>query len=376
MLQILNTQREELTFTTEMCPCNNVLGCCNVCEKRIPFLDCSVSIYTIESEEGIWIPQLKTETYAKPTDVHHYIDPTSCTPNLNGKSLSIIKGVAHRLRVTNMLDQDLLLALNVYSGYLVASGYDKVTILNQFTDILNTTNRAMAFRTKPEDLSFKIAFVTDMHPSLPNVQRIFDRFYPVIKSCAFSSRIFPRQSLISSSRKLRNLSSILASNPFGVPQIPSNLRGFQKNAGCKCKVCEESFFTSLVYHQVFKDRGFQLPAPINCMAKNVIYLVICECGKYYVGRTEKPRLRWANHKSHVRNEFLTCNLAKHCAQQHRNFIGADKLFKTEEVRASFKFILLESLGEESQIEDLKKKEDTWRTRLDSWAPSGLNTRED
>ena len=95
-----------------------------------------------------------------------------------------------------------------------------------------------------------------------------------------------------------------------------------------------------------------------------------------MGRTEKPRLRWANHKSHVRNEFLTCNLAKHCAQQHRNFIGADKLFKTEEVRASFKFILLESLGEESQIEDLKKKEDTWRTRLDSWAPSGLNTRED
>ena len=376
MLEILNSQREELTFTTEKCSCSNVLGCCQMCEKRIPFLDCSVSIYTIETEDGMCIPQLKTETYAKPTDVHHYIDPTSCTPNLNRKSLSIIKGVAHRLRVTNMLDEDLLMALNVYSGYLVASGYDKITILRQFTDILNTTNRAMAFRTKPEDLSFKIAFVTDMHPSLPNIQRIFDRFYPVIKSCTFSSRIFPRQSLISSSRKLRNLSSILASNPFGVPQTPSKLKGFQKSDGCKCKICEESFFTSLVYHQVFKDRGFQIPAPINCKALNVIYLVICECGKYYVGRTEKPRLRWANHKSHVRNKFLTCNLAKHCAQMHRNFIGTDRLTTTEEVRAGFKFILLESLGEEASIEDLKRKEDVWRTRLDSWAPSGLNTRDD
>ena len=376
MLEILNNQREELTFTTEKCPCNNILGCCQICEKRIPFLDCSVSVYTIEIEDDIWIPQLKTVTYSKPTDVHHYIDPTSCTPNLNRKSLSIIKGVAHRLRVTNMLDTDLLEALNVYSGYLIASGYDKITILKQFTDILGTTNRALAFRIKPEDLSFKIAFVTDMHPSLPNVQRIYDRFYPVIKSCPFSSKIFPRQSLISTCRKLRNLSSIVASNPFGIPQSPSTLRGFQKNVGCRCKVCEESFFTSLVYHQIFKDRGFQLPAPINCTAINVVYLVVCSCGKYYVGRTEKPRLRWANHKSHVRKEFTTCNLAKHCAHSHRELIGADKLSTTEEVRDAFSLILLESLGEESTLADLKKKEDTWRNRLDSWAPSGLNTRED
>ena len=66
----------------------------------------------------------------------------------------------------------------------------------------------------------------------------------------------------------------------------------------------------------------------------------------------------------------------HCAQMHRNFIGTDRLTTTEEVRAGFKFILLESLGEEASIEDLKRKEDVWRTRLDSWAPSGLNTRDD
>ena len=43
---------------------------------------------------------------------------------------------------------------------------------------------------------------------------------------------------------------------------------------------------------------------------------------------------------------------------------------------AFKFILLESLGEDSSLEELKKKEDVWRNRLESWAPSGLNTRED
>ena len=62
--------------------------------------------------------------------------------------------------------------------------------------------------------------------------------------------------------------------------------------------------------------------------------------------------------------------------QKVKLIGADKLSTTEEVRDAFSLILLESLGEESTLADLKKKEDTWRNRLDSWAPSGLNTRED
>ena len=71
-----------------------------------------------------------------------------------------------------------------------------------------------------------------------------------------------------------------------------------------------------------------------------------------------------------------CNLAKHCAENHREFIGADKLYEVKEVKAALRFILLESLGYEATLEELKRKEDIWRNRLDSWAPLGLNTRED
>ena len=41
-----------------------------------------------------------------------------------------------------------------------------------------------------------------------------------------------------------------------------------------------------------------------------------------------------------------------------------------------KFTLLESLGPDADLQDLKKKEDVWRTRLESWDPIGLNVRED
>ena len=132
----------------------------------------------------------------------------------------------------------------------------------------------------------------------------------------------------------------------------------------------------MVHPQVSKDRCFSLPAPINCSATNVVYLVICSCGKYYVGRTENTRARWANHKSHVRNSFTSCELASHCVTNHNELVGADKLYDLQEVRKAFQFILLESLGDAAYLDDLKKKEDLWRTRLESWAPVGLNVRHD
>ena len=127
-----------------------------------------------ELDDGIIIPQIKTTTYSKPTDVHHYIPPSSCTPNLSKKSPAIIKGVAHRLRLTNMLDDDLLSKLNTFSGYLEASGYEKSTIIRHFSDILMVSNRDVAFKIKELDTSFKLALVTKLHPALPNIGNIFD----------------------------------------------------------------------------------------------------------------------------------------------------------------------------------------------------------
>ena len=153
-------------------------------------------------------------------------------------------------------------------------------------------------------------------------------------------------------------------------------KGFQPVLGCKCKVCKEGFFTSIVYPQVSKERGFSLPAPVNCLSVNVIYLIICPCGKYYVGRTDNPRHRWANHKSHIRTSFTSCNLADHCVGNHKELLGADKLYELAEVKSALRFTLLESLGRDADLEDVKSREGVWRTRLESWVPLGLNVRDD
>ena len=81
-------------------------------------------------------------------------------------------------------------------GYLVASGYDKTTVIKYFSEMLSVSNRSLAFKVKEADNSFKIALTTKLHPALPNISTFFDRFYHILSACPVSSVIFPRTSLL------------------------------------------------------------------------------------------------------------------------------------------------------------------------------------
>ena len=54
----------------------------------------------------------------------------------------------------------------------------------------------------------------------------------------------------------------------------------------------------------------------------------------------------------------------------------EKLTLSDDIREQLTFILLESVGPEGTEAVLEQLEETWRNRLLSWAPSGLNSRED
>ena len=57
-------------------------------------------------------------------------------------------------------------------------------------------------------------------------------------------------------------------------------------------------------------------------------------------------------------------------------VGVGKLVTTEDIMKQLTFTLLESVGEQGGLEDLKVLEGRWRDKLQSWAPLGLNTKDD
>ena len=64
-------------------------------------------------------------------------------------------------------------------------------------------------------------------------------------------------------------------------------------------------------------------------------------------------------------------MAKHCVRVHTDSM-VDKLSNSTDIKEQLKFTILES-GTPESLEEL---EETWRNRLKTWAPHGLNTRED
>ena len=74
ILKILNGERQELQFATDFCERKNVLGCCSSCPKSLPYLDCTISVYQLELENGVKVPQLKTTAFSRvrPIPLYRY----------------------------------------------------------------------------------------------------------------------------------------------------------------------------------------------------------------------------------------------------------------------------------------------------------------
>ena len=56
--------------------------------------------------------------------------------------------------------------------------------------------------------------------------------------------------------------------------------------------------------------------------------------------------------------------------------GPGKLTDSADIRNLLHLTVLESVGEGGNAETLERCEEQWRNNLQSWAPNGLNSRED
>ncbi|KAJ8017586.1 hypothetical protein HOLleu_44904 [Holothuria leucospilota] len=93
--------------------------------------------------------------------------------------------------------------------------------------------------------------------------------------------------------KFQDKTSVEANNEnFGCSPCPSN-----------CKTC--ALIDSTKYFQSYQTaRTFQIRQSINCLSKNVIYLIYCNlCGTQYVGESKNSlRMRMTQHRSAIKTK--------------------------------------------------------------------------
>ncbi|OCT87604.1 hypothetical protein XELAEV_18021301mg, partial [Xenopus laevis] len=117
---------------------------------------------------------------------------------------------------------------------------------------------------------------------------------------------------------------------------------------------------------VHPDTGetIQIRSYHTCLSQYVVYVIVCQCNKLYVGETvQKVKSRISQHKSTIKSGNLALPLSRHFLEHGHT---SDQL----------RFMVLETVpplkrGEDRELR-LKQQEVWWINKLNTLHPHGLN----
>ena len=157
------------------------------------------------------------------------------------------------------------------------------------------------------------------------------------------------------------------------------------NQNCrKCNLCK-NFLThkSKEITSCFDGKQYFINKPISCTDEHVIYVIDdLVCKKQNVGSTDSTmRIRFANHKSHIKNKIHSCKVADHYNKCNAHKFSIEKKDFDATLALELKVTLVDKIipdpwdTKESITKKLLDKESFWQHQLHTLVTEGgLNAR--
>ena len=326
-------------------------------DTSINFLDVKVS------RKG---DRLATDLYVKPTDIHQYLDATSCHPNHCKTSIAF----SQALRLNRICSEpsDFDVRCNDLESWLIKRGYDQNFIRKKVLDARRFKRQDLLNREKKsDDKKSKITLNITFHPAFQNLGALLRKIHQILACNEEHHKVFKDIPTVGF-RKGKSLRDFLVRAkvpPVGDGEGP--IEGASGRCyGMLCEVCDQvkdtTQFTS--NGKTYNIRNFSM----DCNSTNVVYLLSCKvCGIQYVGSTTcKFRSRFNTYKSGNRRyaekkkKVPQKKLHSHFDQPgHSGF-------------SDFEFTLIDQGNDH---ESTRKKERFWMYKLNTFLPDGLNERE-
>ncbi|EDO29229.1 predicted protein [Nematostella vectensis] len=229
---------------------------------------------------------IKTDVYAKPSDSHFYLPPTSCHPEHCKRAIPY--SVALRLK-RNCSDENFLCRRNnEYKNYLIEQGYKPELVSSKFNEVASLS-RSELLKPKSNRAKRKVTpLVMDFNPNLPDIGQIVRKNLSFLHSSTFMKEVFPEGSIISAFRRPKNLKDILAPSKFK-QRAATEISNQENNSGCfkcgkKCDLCSSYFVQSRHFISAATGKKYFIRQRVSCNSKNAIYLATCrKCNLQYVG---------------------------------------------------------------------------------------------
>ena len=316
-------------------------------QREAVFLDVKVE----KSDDGMLI----TSVYEKDTNVHQYIEFSSCHP------LSCKKGIpfsqAKRYRRITSNDDCFKLSLERLKTYLQKRNYP-IDILSEVVQKASNLTFHEALNTKTTDSQDIIPFVCTYNPSLPNIGKIINQYWGLLKiSTSQSVRHLHKSKPIVAYKRPTNIHDILVHSKMNKSAVSYNVTKCNRRRCSHCLTINESdCFTSITTSCVHKIRQ-----NLSCISTDVIYLITCKkCEAQYVEQThQKCANRMNNHRFDIVHfpDMLT-NVSEHFNSPGHN-IQDCSFVPIEKVSNNWKRLL---------------KETCWMHILGTITPNGMNSK--
>ena len=340
--------------------------------------------------------KIETRTYSKPSDAHSYLLPQSCHPTHIAENIPY--GVAHRVFKNCSERSEFVNSKVEFSKYLEDRNYNSDLISNSFDKVEKLDRQSLISKqssSKNKDRGSDRCFplVCDFNPGLPPVGRIVNKnkfileIDPVLKKVIKSENVFVsyrgnktiKETLVPS--KLTNdrkngLNSANLDDNMITQEDVVTLSDESEEEGCyhckvRCKTCKLFLCetkTAQSYHTDFK---VNIQGRIDCNTVGVCYLVNDKiCRRSSVGSTINTfKVRWRNHKSHVRKDVKSCEISRHFNSEFHNIVKDPLNVFDNELSNQLEVIIFEKLdfthcdSQDDKARIAKERETFWQHQL-------------
>ena len=143
-------------------------------DSELDFLDVKVCL-----KDGYLMPKI----YAKPTDAHMYLDPSSCHPKKVTRAIPLSVGLRLRRNCSDNYENDRVFmeGLREYKGYLLDCAYEEDNVKKSFFKAFKTKRCKALEGKKYVGDKQKINFVTEFDPSFPDIRMILKKHVHILR---------------------------------------------------------------------------------------------------------------------------------------------------------------------------------------------------
>lgn len=333
----------------------------NADASRIDFLDLEIF------KQG---GSFKTRNYLKPTNRNRYISLDSC--HHHSWLYNIPRGQFICLRQNCTLDSDYYEQANVLADRFLQKGYTKEQIASDVDSIGNMDQEILVAdsdKNKKKRDNFEYKIILDYNIQHKKFEKIIMRHWEILKRDKILGTVLPPRPRFIYRRPptLRDMLAPIVGDPPVVKEnrIFNFLSGFYACGKCPaCKQCKHNLKMRKEFTASATNRKYQIKNLITCDTEGVVYMLQCDCGLQYVGRTS--RLRGARIAEHVNN--IKRGLKSHVSKHFRIFHNKDL--------KCLQFWGLEKINKHwrggNYIKQLSQRESLWIYDTKVAVPKGLN----